>query len=53
MQTLTGCWIFLPHTFLLDCRELKETTVNQVPKETEVAQVTLVLKVPLVSPVSK
>lgn len=34
-------------------RVLKETAVNQVPKEKEVVQVTLVLRVLLVSLVSK
>lgn len=36
-----------------DKKELKETTVIQVSKETEVAQETPVLRVPSVSPVSK
>lgn len=39
--------------YRVDYRELKETAANQVPKEKKVAQETPVLRVPLVSLVSK
>lgn len=49
-------FILIHHFFLFtlfDCRELKETMAIQDQKDKEVAQETLVLRVPLVSPVLK